>query len=127
MPRKAGPLRDRRVNLRLTPAEYDEVVERAAQAGVPVGVYARSALLRRALKRPPESFRTALRQLQGAAGNLNQIAHNLHLAKLGILGPRVAEDAVAAAAAEVRDCAADVRRYVSSASVWDEREGEGSA
>lgn len=122
MPRKAGPLRDRRVNLRLTPAEYQEVVARAAQAGVAVGVYARSALLRRALKRPPEGFRAASRQLQGAAGNLNQVSHNLHLVRLGTLGPRVLDEAVAAAAAEVRDCAAEIRRYVSSASLWGEVE-----
>lgn len=65
-----------KVTFRLTPAEYESLVAKAAAAGL-----SREAFLRTLLEccqvrpRPPDSYKELARELASIGNNINQIAH----------------------------------------------------
>lgn len=65
-----------KVTFRLTPAEYESLVAKAAIAGL-----SREAFLRDLLEgcqirpRPPDSYKDLARELAAIGNNINQIAH----------------------------------------------------
>ncbi|HAO08584.1 MAG TPA: hypothetical protein DCQ50_16760 [Chryseobacterium sp.] len=87
-------IRNKRVELRFTEAEYQVVKEKARKADLPVAVYLREAGLSKVLKEmlTPELrkiLNTDYRILAGIRNNLNQITKAMHQEGFGKHAPSV--------------------------------------